>query len=287
VKLVAESERVVLADCFGATRAAGGEPPAEGDLSWGDGLHPGPAGIEVMAGCIAAAWKKAPVVHGSALAGKRVAVLGTERTRSKWVEDLRGIGAVELREIAWEGALGVREPGPRDFDVVVFAAGNEHFGTETDRQAEEAAAWLARYVRAGGTLFVLSGGRYPMHYPGQARLAHAAGLRLAFLPESNRCRVVFCRGLLRDLDEWESRRAIRARIPKRGNYGDDVFYRSLAEVRDERGSVVGDAIAVIGPGGELGRGRIVYAACDLEDSPRRAELLEALAQTLAGSVEEN
>ena len=200
-----------------------------------------------------------------------IMVVGTESTCSTWLLDMNNSGLFDLREKTWDEFAREETPSPKTFPMIVFGNGTEDIGVASDDAAAAVADRIRAYVRAGGTFVVMSGGRYPMYRPGGGRYATQAGLRIAFIDAPRGSEIVFPDA--GDLKSFKPRNGVGARVTRRKLYAAEVAYRSCAEIRNPAGDVVGDAVAVIGPGGELGSGRIVNVATDLQGYRRRAALL--------------
>lgn len=125
-------------------------------------------------------------------------------------------------------------------------------------------------------MLVLSAGRYPLFYPDQGRQAAEFGFRLAMIQSPPNSRVVFDGAFSSELEPWTMAKGGGSRLMRHAHYPDARSYRSLGRVVLPDGSHHGDAIAAVQPGGDLGSGRIIYVAGDLQKHPNREVLLDAI-----------
>lgn len=205
-----------------------------------------------------------------------VAILGTGRTCATWAYALPPVLAT--KRLDWDAVTTADTLNPTRYPVVVFANGGEDFDAGTVPVARIVRA-LRDYVQRGGTLVLLSGGRYPMFYPGEGAQAAALGLHLAYLPTTTTGVQVAATAALGEpsLPAWAPCAGLSARLPQRALYPAAVTYRALLPVTaGAPAEALGDAAALVGPGGELGQGRLLYVACDLQQHPQREQLLTQL-----------
>jgi len=208
-----------------------------------------------------------------------VALLGATHTCSRWAFALQP--ALSPTALDWSEATAAGTLA--HYPVALFAAGDEHFDAD-DTQVGAIVAALRAYVQGGGTLVILSGGRFPMYYPDSGNQANTLGLRLVFLAEGGAAySVEVAPGLLQPPPPpWQPGKGLRARMPARNLYAPDVQYQALLPVIEPDTKVhVADAAAIIGPGGVLGSGRLVFLASDLLQHPQKEQILTAVLLQLA------
>ncbi len=177
-------------------------------------------------------------------------------------------------------------PDPKAYPLIVFGAGGEKFGFAEDISLEKVSEQLRDYVRNGGVFLVMSGGRYPMYYPDNGDKAKNIGLNLGFLPDKKSMKVVFPADFPGGFKEWTLLKGIASRLPNRDLYPSKVKYKSLATVSSSDGKELGDMIAVIGPGGQLGNGRIVYLASSLQEHPQKELILASLLEYVGTMIKQ-
>jgi len=200
---------------------------------------------------------------------------------SDWLTDLYNTGALDLRPSTWRDMLAAPVVSP----LMVIATGNEGFGAP-EALVPAVVEALRAHLRRGGTLLVLSGGAYPLFYPGGGAEAAKAGLRLRMGNAPAGSQVRFDARFAPALQPWTLRQPGAARPMRRDLYPTVASYTSLARVTLPDGADLGDAVAVVVLGGELAPGRLVYVASDLLGCPQREALLDAvLAQARPGAAQ--
>ena len=190
---------------------------------------------------------------------------------SDWVRDLYDSRAFDLALASWQDIVTAATPSP----LIVFASGNEGLNA-AETETEQIVETYRAHVQRGGTLLVLSAGRYPMFYPNGGREAAKFGFRLKMVASPANSRVEFRPEFATTLQPWTMAKAGGSRLMRRELYPNASSYTALATVRLSDGTAHGDAIACVQPGGDLGEGRIIYVAGDLQRYPDREQLLDAI-----------
>lgn len=193
-----------------------------------------------------------------------------EAPYSKWVADLYNSDAFDVQISTWHDIVQTQELP----SVLLLASGDEGFGAG-DEPIEDVVAKLQSHLRAGNTLLVMSGGRYPLFYPGGGTEAAKIGFHLRMTESPKGSRFTFDAEAMPGLDAWTIERGGGCRLMTAEVYPDAASYESLCRVELPDGTYNGDAIAMVQPGGGLGDGRIVYVAADLAGYPDREALLNA------------
>ncbi|HAZ64791.1 MAG TPA: hypothetical protein DCZ72_14435, partial [Armatimonadetes bacterium] len=85
--------------------------------------------------------------------------------------------------------------------------------------------------------------------------------------------ISFAAGAPAGLEPVNLQRGGRSRLMRAALYPAGTPYRALATITTPAGEVLGDALAAVRPGGDLGTGWVVYIAADLLASPQREQLL--------------
>ncbi|MHC4249239.1 MAG: glycoside hydrolase family 71/99-like protein [Planctomycetota bacterium] len=191
---------------------------------------------------------------------------------STWVTDMSNTRAFDIKELTWED---VARDGlsPERHPVLVIGTGSERMN-EGDVAPERIVEALKGYVSGGGVAVVLSGGKFPLFYPGGGRHARDLGLNLGGNNTSEKCAVEFDpafpagRGRMTvKPGDWRPARA--------SNYAGKPFrYKALARVVSPGGDHCGDAVALIEPEGA--KGAIVYVAHIMRGCSDRERLLDAI-----------
>jgi len=189
---------------------------------------------------------------------------------SDWVRDLYDSGAFGLKLASWPDIVAAT-PSP----LIVFASGNEGFNA-AEAETKQIVATYRAHLQRGGALLVLSGGRYPMFYPNGGKEAAKFGFRLKMVASPANSRVEFRPELVTGLQPWTMAKGGGSRLMRRELYPNASSYTALATTRLPDGTIHGDAIACVQPGGDLGEGRIIYVAGDLQRYPNRVQLLDAI-----------
>ncbi len=207
------------------------------------------------------------------IAGWRAAFGGVpidlhEEPYSDWIADLYYTDALDLRLSSWADLLA----RPADSPILLFAAGNEGFGAP-DALVPQIVGRAQEVLRAGGVVVVAGGGNYPLFYPNQGGEAAKFGFRLAMTQAPAGSTISFAAGAPAGLEPVNLQRGGRSRLMRAALYPAGTPYRALATITTPAGEVLGDALAAVRPGGDLGTGWVVYIAADLLASPQREQLL--------------
>ncbi len=199
---------------------------------------------------------------------------------SEWAVDLHNSDAFEMDLGGWDAIL---EAGEFPSGLAIMAQGTEHLA-ERRNDTDAIAEIITQHVKSGGTLLVLGGGNYPMYYPGKGQVAKSFGfeLELLVLPEGGTVKPM---GSFADqLDAWTVPRRLGSRLMTKALYPEAKSYESLMQVVDAQGNVVGDAVALVQPGGKFGDGTVVYLASHMSLYPDRQGLLNALLKATHASL---
>jgi hypothetical protein len=198
---------------------------------------------------------------------------------SDWVRDLYDSGAMDIELSTWRRIAD--DTSRRRLAVV--ATGNEGFN-EGDVPVADIVERFRAHLRGGGTLLVASSGRYPLFYPGGGTEAAKFGFRLRMVQSPPGSRVTFDLFFAKTLDEWKMAKGGGSRLMHKDMYPDARSYVTLARVESPAGEYLGDAIAGVEPGGDLGSGKILYVAGDLVNYPGRVALLDAILAAVGNSL---
>jgi hypothetical protein len=190
---------------------------------------------------------------------------------SRWAQDLVDADAFQINVSSWQSILDSKQPT----ELLLVATGGENFNAG-DVEPGRIVDHITAHLKDGGTLLVLSSGRYPMYYPGKGDVAAGFGFRLEMVDGLRDATVSFDRTLHNQLPQWKISKGVSSRLMHRDLYADAKKYRSLASVRTSQGQYVGDLMACIKLGGELAPGRIIYVAGDLLGYPKREVLLDTV-----------
>jgi hypothetical protein len=202
-----------------------------------------------------------------------------EEPYSDWIRDIYDAKAIDLRLSTWEEIVDA----PPDSPLFVVGTGDEGFH-EGEASLESIVSFLKAHLSRGGTLLVLSAGRYPLFYPDSGEEAAKFGFQLEMTACPKGARITFSESLSSDLAPWVMDKAGGSRLMVSSLYPDAKSYMALASAALPDGTPLGDAIAWVQPGGDLGEGRILYVAGDLLRYPDREGLLDALLGTVADAL---
>jgi len=186
---------------------------------------------------------------------------------SDWIPALYNSDAFEFRLSGREGIVKAEELP----EVLLIATGDEGFAAG-DVPVTDIVSRLQAYLGTGGTLRIMSGGRYPLFYPGGGAEAEKLGFRLKVVDCPGGSEVTFDAELPGDLDPWVRERASGARLMVEEMYADAKSYHSLARVELASGTYHGDAMAAV----EFDPGRLIFVSAGLTDHPDRAAVLDAI-----------
>lgn len=190
---------------------------------------------------------------------------------SPWAQDLVDSNAVPINVLNWQGILDIEQHG----SLLLLATGGEGFNAR-HIDPKRIADHITAHLKRGGTLVVMSSGRYPMYYPGKGDVAAGFGFRLEMIDDLSNATVSFDETLGTQLPQWQMGKRLSSRLMHPDLYEDAKNYQSLASVRTSRGQYVGDLMACAELGGELAPGRIIYVAGDLLAYPEREALLDCI-----------
>ncbi len=203
-----------------------------------------------------------------------VPVVLHEETFSPWISDLYNSGAVDLQLSSWREIL---DAGGYDAPLAVMARGDEWLVSPSgDTDGDAVAAMLGEHLGEGGVLLVLSGGRFPGYHPGGPEHGHAYGFRLRIRELPKRATVRFSPRLRGMPASWTPEKKIGSRLMHASDYPDAEAYESLAPVLGPDGEALGDLIAAVKPGGEFGKGTLIYVGSSMLEHPDRAAVLTAV-----------
>ena len=139
--------------------------------------------------------------------------------------------------------------------------------------------------RKAATMLVLGGGRYPLYYPGNGEVAKQSGfeLRLLDIPGGATARGI---GGFSDMQPMIFARHEGSRLMTEQLYPQNKRYESLVQIVDEDGNKVGDAVALVQPGGDFGDGTVIYVAAGMAQYPDREGLLDHVLRVTQTSTAE-
>jgi hypothetical protein len=213
-----------------------------------------------------------------------IGLIGCEQTCSTWIYALNK-DTFKISQKDWK-TIEETVPDSRKCPIMIFGSGNETFGIGEGIKVDTVVSNLKDYVKNGGTLLVMSGGRYPMYYPDDGVNCKNIGLNLGFIKDKASMKVVFSPDLPGGFEEWTPTKGIASRLPSRGLYPNNVRYKSLVSVISAEGNELGDLIAVIGPGGNLDNGRIIYLASSMQEHPKKELLLASLLEYVGTMIKQ-
>ncbi|MBN2451995.1 MAG: hypothetical protein JXR77_16535 [Lentisphaeria bacterium] len=194
-----------------------------------------------------------------------------EEPYSAWIRDLYNTDAFDIRLMTWRDIV----VSPPSAGLMLLAPGNEGFNARSSDVAEIVRT-LQRHLQRGGILVIMAGGAYPLFYPGHGSEAARFGFRLEMTNSPRGSRIVFAEALPKGLPAWTMDQGGTSRLMRRELYPEALAYQSLGRVELPDGAIHGDAMALVQPGGPLGKGQILYLASDLLRHPEREGLLDAV-----------
>ncbi|MHC5055556.1 MAG: hypothetical protein ACYTKD_12660 [Planctomycetota bacterium] len=209
-----------------------------------------------------------------------VTVAVTPEPHSTWVTDMSNTGAFDMNELAWEDVArdGI---SPERHPLLIVGTGSERMN-EGDVDPRRIVEALKAYVARGGVAVVLSGGKFPLFYPGGGRHARELGLNLGGNNISGKCAVEFDPAF----PAGRGRMTVKPgdwRPAAASNYAGKPFrYKALARVVSPGGDHCGDAVAFVQPEGA--RGGILYVAHMMRDCSDRERLLDAVLAYARGKL---
>jgi len=198
---------------------------------------------------------------------------------SEWMTDLYDAKAIDIRLSRWEDIVEATSNSP----LFVIGTGNESFNEGTT-SAKKIVSFLKNHLSQGGTLLVLSSGRYPLFYPGLGQEAARFGFVLDMTACPKDTRIAFSKALAPSLEPWILDSPGESRLMTSSLYPDAKSYTPLASAALKDGTHLGDAIACVRPGGDLREGKIFFVAGDLLRYPDREKLLDALLRSVEDAL---
>lgn len=216
----------------------------------------------------------------------RIPVIVDKDNFGKWALEINNVSsALNMHFRPWTDITGIR---PNKY-VLVMAQQKDDF-TTGDVSMDQVTGFVRQCLRSGSVMLVMSDGLNPMQKPDRGKDARSLGFILSNEKGSSECTVEFHPALGERLSKWTWKdlkgKTPKSRLMSRDDYPDARQYVSLAKVFSADGTHIGDAAAMVQPGGDIGTGQIVYVSNMLSAMPksRKKELLQGTISIIADIV---
>lgn|GEM_PF-2452459 len=202
-----------------------------------------------------------------------------EEPHSEWIGNLYDAEALHITLSTWNEIIA----SPSNFPLFIIGTAGEGYNEGTT-PVQSIVSFLQSYLSQGGTLLVLSSGRYPLFHPGLGQQAAKFGFKLRMFESLGKRQITFAEELGANVAPWTMEGGKGLSLMDSSMYESATSYTSLASVSLADGTHLGDAIAMVQPGGAMREGRIFYVTEDLLGYPDREGLLDAVLGCVAKCV---
>ncbi|MGB0372957.1 MAG: glycoside hydrolase family 71/99-like protein [Opitutales bacterium] len=217
---------------------------------------------------------------------RRVPVICDSEDYGKWALSLNNVSsALNMYFRPWSDIVGIQ---PNKY-VLVMAQQRDLY-TTGDVPREQVNEFVKKCLQKGTVLLVMSDARNPLQQPRRGEDARKFGFRLSSQRASSDCTVEFQELLGGRIANWTWRnlsgKTPASRLMSASDYTDAEQYISLAKVNSASGEYLGDAAAIVTPGGDLGPGKIVYISSMMTSLPgsRKKQFLESVVTKISDLV---